>query len=126
MSPPMSKSPSLFGHTVLLSRGVWEQTLVVSSASVVPVLSEATIRVLLTELHRPKLPDDTHAHAANRREAKLREVFATLSSHESLALQRRLEIEAPADELAIAFRRLIPERRARLLAHLAALRHRRL
>jgi hypothetical protein len=122
----MLKSSTLFAHsTELAPVGVWEQTVVASSASILAPVSAATTTALIAELERPKPPGDTHVHAANRREAALRAQFAQLPPHESLALQRRLEMAAPDDPLAIAFARLVPERRARLLAHLEELRVRR-
>ena len=108
-----------------MTKMLWDSTLAAASACVVLAVSETTERAMVDELVRPKEPGDTHAMAGNRREAKLRELFAGLSPHESLALQRRLEMALPEDELAVAFLRLVPERRARLLAHLAELRYRR-
>jgi hypothetical protein len=108
----------------LLARGLWEETMVASN-TIVPSLSRTTEDALFTELERPKDPFDSHLQAANRREAALRGVFTRLSPHESLALQRRLEASAPGDTLVTAFERLVPERRARLLAHLEELRCRR-
>lgn len=69
-------------------------------------------------LTRPLELHETHRDGNARREQQLRDVFARMTSAESLALHRRLGNPAASDELANAFTRLVADRRIRLLAYL--------
>jgi hypothetical protein len=59
-----------------------------------------------------------------RKEHQLAALFAQLVPAESLALEERLRIAHPDDQIAVQFGRLIGARQTRLLAHLAASRKR--
>jgi len=49
----------------------------------------------------------------------LREAFAALEPVDAFQMRRRLELDRATDVLAVTFRRLVPERRRRLVAFLA-------
>lgn len=67
---------------------------------------------------------ETHAQAFARGERAIGALFVELTVAEAYGLHKRLVANHPADPLAVAFCRLIAERRARLLAVLADARRR--
>lgn len=81
---------------------------------------EATLCAVLDDAHAA----DTIAVAFARKEAALRNVFATLDAATARALHHRLYRDNARDGLVVRFARLGPERRARLLAFLADARRR--
>jgi len=64
------------------------------------------------------------AHAHAHKEHQLRSVFAGLELLDAWHLHRRLSNPAVSDPLVAAFMRLVPDRRARLLAFLGDARRR--
>ena len=79
---------------------------------------------LLALLLAPARPGETAMQAFARKELELRTWFEPLTPVEALALQRRLSTPLPADPVALAFGRLVIERRHRLLAFLGDARRR--
>jgi hypothetical protein len=120
----MSKSPKAPVPPTLESRcadpyrpggGLWQH---VGAAVPEPVftvpIEEAMIEILTRRV------GTGHRDGNDAKERELLELFEELVPAESLALQRRLA--NVNDPLAVAFRRLVPERRARLVTALARLR----
>lgn len=87
----------------------------------VPADIEAAIVAVLV---RPPAPGESHRSAGDQRELALRELVGQLSAAQSLALERRLDMDRDTDPLAVAFRRLLGARRVRLRAFLADCRRR--
>jgi hypothetical protein len=75
-------------------------------------------------LQRPVAAGETHASGNDRREREVAELFAKLSPVQALQLRRRLEIDRADDRVAVAFKRLVVERRDRLRAFLRSPRFR--
>lgn len=92
-------------------------------AASLPECSELDDR-LYAILESPGAVGELASQAYARKEAEFGVAFATLSVLESMALHKRLVDPKPTDRLASRFARLIPERRARLLAFLAGARRR--
>jgi hypothetical protein len=82
----------------------------------VPTNIEAAIVAVLV---RPPLLGESHRSTGDQRELELREIVSQLSAAQSLALERRLDMDRDTDPLAVAFRRLLDVRRVRLRAFLA-------
>lgn len=76
-------------------------------------------RRILEVLEAPLEWGETVDAAFRRKERALLELFASLSSVEASKLHHRLSVARPDDAVASCFARLVPERRARLLAFLA-------
>lgn len=72
-------------------------------------------------LCRPPTAQETHRECAEHREHELRELLVQLTPIEAFELGRRLDADRDGDALAVAFRRLVRERRQRLRTFLAAL-----
>ncbi len=89
-----------------------------------PPLPLAPDAELLAILEAVPLYGDTLEYAFRQKERALLELFATLSVDASRSLHARLVMARPDDEVATAFARMVPERRARLLAFLADARRR--
>lgn len=83
--------------------------------ALLPTELEASIIVALT---RPITPGEGHREGNDRRERELRELFVQLTPVQILDLRRRLANARFDDTLAHAFKRLIIERRQRLMAFL--------
>ncbi len=79
---------------------------------------------LLIEALDAPLQGETIAVAYQHKEARLREVFATVSAVDARSLHARLSTPQPDDTVAERFARLAADRRARLLAFLADARRR--
>jgi len=82
---------------------------------------EAAIIATLTRALRP---DESHQIGNDNREREVRAHFASLTRIEAYHLGRRLDLDRDNDALAVAFRRLIVQRRHRLRAFLADPRRR--
>lgn len=82
---------------------------------------EAEIASVLDE---SPLPGEQLAAAFQRKELTLASLFARLTVVEARELHRRLARPIAGDALVVRFERLIPERRARLLAFLEGARRR--
>ncbi|MBA3540124.1 MAG: hypothetical protein H0T79_10890 [Deltaproteobacteria bacterium] len=87
-----------------------------------PRVTEATEATMLALLHRAKPAGQGYSEAARRTETALCEVFRDLPAVEAYALEQRLGMGATGDVLVVAFGRLIPERRTRLVDYLRAVR----
>lgn len=74
---------------------------------------------IMATLSRPLRPDEGHQIGNDNRERELRLLLATLTPIQAFHLRRRLELDRNTDPLALAFRRLIIDRRLRLRAFLA-------
>src|SRR5258705_7079926 len=82
-----------------------------------PEVSDAE-RAIVAILRAPR-GNETVCETFARKEAELAEVFAALDTAEARALHQRLVAADSGDALALELRRLVPERRERLLAFLA-------
>lgn len=80
-----------------------------------PEIERAIVAVLL----RPLRADESHQIDNDNRERELCHLFARLAPIEAYHLRRRLDLDRADDEVAVAFRRLVVERRQRLRALLA-------
>jgi hypothetical protein len=74
---------------------------------------------LIALILRPIRPEEGHQLGNEHREQELRDAFGALNAVEAFQMRRRLELDSASDKLALAFRRLVPERRRRLIAFLA-------
>lgn len=79
---------------------------------------------IIAILARPTPNGELPSEAFRRKEQELGKLFAQLSAIDSLELDRRLTINAPADPIARLFTRLVPERRVRLIAFVRDARRR--
>jgi hypothetical protein len=86
-----------------------------SAPKSLPVDVESKLRAILTE---PIRPGEGHQLGNGRKEHELRTVFASLTPVDALHLRHRLDLDHPVDKLALLFRRLVPERRRRLISFL--------
>jgi hypothetical protein len=73
----------------------------------------------IATLTRPLDPSETQQSGNNAREGELRGLIETLSAMDAYVLRKRLDADRNDDKLAVTFRRLIAERRARLKVLLA-------
>ena len=109
-------------------RLIWEPC---RSASEVPTATEVLHKQLpkntisnelerhfIATLERPLAAHETYQAGNANRERELRALFATLSPVQALALRRRLNADRNDDALAVAFRRVVVERRNRFIAFL--------
>ena len=85
-----------------------------------PELEQAIVGVLV----RPAQPGETYKSAGDERERELYQLLGQLSEVETYQLRRRLDQNRDGDVLAVAFRRLLQERRTRIRAFLADPRRR--
>jgi hypothetical protein len=108
----MSRPPSTPALTVVAGLSTVS---LCARASILEVESRA-----LAVLDAPAGPEEPIERAFRRKEDELRALFGQLSAGEALALFRRLTLVCPTDILASRFARLVTDRRARLLAFLAA------
>jgi hypothetical protein len=69
-------------------------------------------------------PGETHHACSVRRENELAEIFDQLTAVEALALGRRLDRDRDDDPIAVAMRRVAPDRWRRLRAYLSDVRRR--
>lgn len=107
--------------------GVWEPVAgrerAPTTSTVLPVrcpeLPAEIAAALVETLARPLRPGETHRTGNDARERELYAVLATLTPVQCLELRRRLERDRDGDPLAVAFRRLVIERRGRVRAFLA-------
>jgi hypothetical protein len=74
---------------------------------------------LIATLTRPLGLEESHQIGNDNREGELRSYIENLSPIEAFVLRRRLDADRSNDTLAVAFRRLVVERRVRLKALLA-------
>jgi hypothetical protein len=74
---------------------------------------------LIGIITRPLGDHETHQSGGDNRERELRSYLASLSPAEAFALRKRLDADRSDDKIALAFRRLLVERRVRLRAFLA-------
>jgi hypothetical protein len=74
---------------------------------------------LIATLTRPLGAEESHQIGNDNRERELRRYIEELSPIEAFVLRRRLDADRSNDKLAVAFRRLVAERRVRLKALLA-------
>lgn len=109
---------------------IWEPTLCTSGA--LPTTSEVLAATrppeqlpadleasIVGTLGRPLRPDEGHQNGNDNRERELRTLFAELTPIQALHLRRRLDLDRNDDLLAVAFRRLVVDRRQRLRTFLA-------
>ena len=82
------------------------------------LLPAETEGAIVAALTRPITPGEGHRDGNNRRERELLELFALLTPVQLLDLRRRISNARSDDKLAQGFKRLIVERRQRLLAFL--------
>ena len=85
-------------------------------AVALPSVEEQVLQIL----GAPPVWGETVEAAFRRKERELVEVLAAVEPAAAAELSRRLAEPRPEDPVAAAFARLVPERRARLLAFLAA------
>nr|HEX4317997.1 hypothetical protein [Kofleriaceae bacterium] len=85
-----------------------------------PPLASALEAALLAILQRPVDHELGYRDDFDRRERELRAMFARLTRIEVRQLQQCVDVRCPASPLAVAFSRLISERRRRLLEQLEA------
>lgn len=78
---------------------------------------------LIAILRRP-VPAGQARDGYAQKERDIGDLFALLSVGDASALHKRLRSNSPEDELAVAFARLVDDRRARLLGFLADARRR--
>lgn len=71
---------------------------------------------ILHSIRRPLAAGESHQNGNANRERELRSIFMTLDAIQSLQLRRRLDLDKDCDQIAVAFRRLVVERRQRLRA----------
>jgi len=83
----------------------------------IPV-EQQIIDAIIAPLHR----NETSRVGHDRKEREIAALLATLTPVQSLALNKRLAINAPTDPLATAFSRMLVERRNRLVTFLQRLR----
>src|SRR5688572_21880358 len=76
-------------------------------------------RRLIATLTRPLSAEESHQVGNDNRERELRSYIEELSQIEAFVLRRRLDADRSNDKVAVAFRRLVVERRVRLKALLA-------
>jgi hypothetical protein len=109
--------------------GIWEPTSganrpttdAVRRGQAIPAsLPEPIEAEIAAVLAQPLAPGETYQQGHDRRERELRRLFAGLAVMPRYALRRRLERDGNDDALAAAFRRLVIERRLRLIAVLAS------
>lgn len=74
---------------------------------------------LIAIIMRPIADHETHQTSNDNRERELRCYFGSLSPIEAFALRKRLDADRDDDKVAVAFRRLLSDRRHRLRAFLA-------
>jgi len=96
---------------------IWEPSATASSktAPVTIPFEQAMVEVIVT----PIAPGEQHREGNVRKERQLAALLEKLTPAQSLALTRRLDNAIASDPLVVAFDRLVPERRVRLLAYLA-------
>ena len=76
-------------------------------------------RDLIAIIVRPIRLGEGHQVGNELREQELRAALAALEPVDAFQMRRRLELDRATDALAVAFRRLVPDRRRRLIAFLA-------
>jgi len=103
---------------------IWEATGASLRAASLPSVAAERERMILDVLLAPIAPLDGHRVGNDRKEARLRELFAALPVLEAMELHRRLRIARADDAVAVAFGRLVFERRQRLLTFLGEARRR--
>jgi hypothetical protein len=79
---------------------------------------------ILAILDRSPEPGERLEFAFRRKEAELLAAFDKLTVLDARELRRRLALALPGDPIAVRFARLIPQRRARLIAFLDDARRR--
>jgi hypothetical protein len=91
-----------------------------AAATAIDTNPSAWERALIKELDAPRLSGETYRTHYERKERELVAAFAVLALREAQALHDRLSTPRADDALAIRFARLVPDRRARLLAFLVS------
>jgi len=112
------------------SASIWEPGL--TSLSAIPTTDEVLNRrppldaipadlerTIVSVLTRPLRADETHVSGNENRERELKAIFSHLGPIQALQLRRRLDVDRDSDPIAVAFRRIVVERRMRLRAFLA-------
>lgn len=97
---------------------IWEAP----ATSTTPVIAAIAVRSeasIVDVLERRVDASEGHVLGNQRKEQELRDLFAALSLHEAWEVRRRLTESRAGDRLAVAFQRLVLERRGRLVAFLA-------
>jgi hypothetical protein len=89
-----------------------------------PDATVALEHAILAALEAPLSNHETMFAGFHRKELAVAALFAQLSVADARALHRRLTMPSSSDPLAVAFNRLVSERRARLVAFLADARRR--
>lgn len=97
----------------------------IAPAAIAPAAAVATLfEPQLIEILRRPVDGATSHEAHRRKEQEIGELFATLTAIEASTLHKRLSSPSATDALALAFGRLIVERRGRLLTFLGDARRR--
>ncbi|HVK89477.1 MAG TPA: hypothetical protein VM513_35385 [Kofleriaceae bacterium] len=87
-------------------------------------LDPAMEAALVATLMRPLAPDESHHTGSGNKERELYALLAQLDVMQAFQLGRRLDADLATDALAVAFRRLLVERRQRIRAFLRDARRR--
>jgi hypothetical protein len=99
---------------------IWEPPGVAAAKTTVaaiPIESQ-----LIATIEQPLHANETSRVGHDRKEREVATLLAQLTPAQSLALSKRLSVNASDDPLAVAFGRLVVERRNRLVAFLERLR----
>ncbi len=122
VSPPSSDETlesqltAMRQREVANQRSIWQAPVAdVSITKPVTISIEHQIAALIV---RPIEPGEGHRTGNDRKERELLMLLETLTAVEALTLRRRLACSRPDDALAMAFGRLVVERRTRVLAFL--------
>jgi hypothetical protein len=118
-------SAPLWEPTPLAHKGIPTSSDVLNATVPKGTLSAIVEHELIAIITRPLAGNETHQTGNDNRERELRSYLGSLSPLEALALRKRLDIDRSDDRVAVAFRRLLAERRHRLTAFLADPRRRR-
>jgi hypothetical protein len=103
---------------------IWEAETKPMRAVALPSMNAMREREIVEVIIRPIDPNDGHRVGNDKKEQALMALFAAMSVLEAMELQRRLRVGRADDAVAVAFGRLVVERRQRLLAFLGDARRR--
>ncbi len=90
-----------------------------TATNVAPAAPIPIERELIAMIEQPLRHGETHRVGNDRKERELAALIETLTPAQSFVLSKRLAVNAASDPLAVAFGRLLVERRNRLVAFLA-------
>ncbi|MDX2093972.1 MAG: hypothetical protein SFX73_39425 [Kofleriaceae bacterium] len=110
--------------TTRASEPIWEEPTQPMRVAALPTLDPVRERELVATIIRPIDPRDGHRVGNDKREQDLMALFEALPVLEAMELQRRLRIGRADDVVAVAFGRLVVERRQRLMMFLGNARRR--